>query len=81
MAGEPAVMMVMATSCGVHIPAGSRNGMGEDAGGWVSSLLVGLSKLGLLSGAPHGSVAGPSGDVWAGIAGDVGRSLRGSGVR
>ena len=26
-------------------------------------------------------MAGPSGDVWAGIAGDVGRSLRGSGVK
>ncbi len=36
--------------------------------------------MGPPGGVPHGGVEGPSGDTWAGIAGEVGRSLRVSGV-
>jgi len=43
--------------------------------------VVGSSTLMLPGGVRVGGVTGPRGDMWAGVAGRVGRGLRGSGVR
>jgi len=49
--------------------------------GWVFNLGVESSTILLHGGVRFGDVAEPCGDVWAGIAGRVGRGLRGGGVR
>jgi hypothetical protein len=79
-AGESAVVASVASSCGVPIPTGSTDDWGYEAFGWVSSLGIGSSTLMLPGGVRFGGVAGPRGEVCAGVAGRVGSGLRGGGV-
>jgi hypothetical protein len=81
-ADESVVVAAVSSSCGVPIPTGSPGVWWWEVLLWVSNREVGSSTImfrevfGLL-----GGVTGPCADVWAGVAGRVGRGLRGGGVR
>ena len=80
-AGVPAAVAVVASSYGMPTPSGSPDGRGWEAYKRVSNLGVGISTLWLPSGVRFGGVAGQRGDWLAGVAGILGRILRGNGVR
>ena len=78
--GESAAVAALAFPCGAPIPTDSPSVWGWEVFGWVSIRGVGFAAKLLPGGTRLGGVAGPCGDVWAGVAGRVGRSLRGGGV-
>jgi hypothetical protein len=68
-------------ACGVPILTGFPGVWGWEVLGWVVIRGVGSSPLVLSRGVRFGGVYGTRGDVWAGVAGRMGRGLRGDGVK
>jgi hypothetical protein len=79
-AGESVAVAAVDSSHGVPIPTGSPGVWGWEVLGWVSNNGVGSSTLMLSGGVRFGGVTGACGDVWASVAGRVGRGLHGGEV-
>ncbi len=78
--GESYAATVADSAYGMIISAGAPI-RGWGAWWWVSNLGIVITTLGLSGSVRLGGVTGPHGDVWVGVAGIVGRGLRGGGVK
>jgi hypothetical protein len=79
--GESATIAAVVYSCGVPIPTSSPGVWWWSVLGWLSNRKIGSSTLMSPGAVRFGGLTVPRGDDWAGVAGRVGRGLRGDGVR
>ena len=80
-AGESDAVADVVFSQEVPIPTGFPGVWGWEVLGWVFNRGIGSSTLMFSGGVRFGGVAGSCGGIWAGVAGRVGRGVRGGGVR